>query len=477
MKKDILISLFLLFNIILCFGQKNQAVSDFQKNAILQNASIGFLIQDMNGKEIASYNKKASLTPASILKVVTTATALETLGSNFMYETKLSYDGKNIIVSGEGDPTLGSEYLYQNSKGFLTEWINQIQKTEINKNVGIYIKDDYFGYQGTSRKWIREDMGNYYAAGSYGISIFDNTYRLYFNTTDTSNPPKIIRTEPQMTDITFLNTLTYNNTGQDNGYIWGEPFSNQRMLIGNIPSKRTSFSIKGDIPDPGLYLGQTLANMLKANGFTVNNISTSRNDYYSQMHSFKNAESLLRPIHTDYSPTLKEIIRIVNVKSNNHYTEHLIRTLGRFKNKDIYSEPLKEGIEYTSVFWQGKGISTSGLFMYDGCGLSPSNAVNAELMCNILRYMSDKSRFSSDFLASLPRAGIEGTVRNVLKDSRLSGKVYMKSGSIAGVQSYAGYYINGNEKYTFTIIVNKFNNKNRRQVIKAIETLLLDTLP
>lgn len=457
-------------------AQNTQAISDFQKNNALKYASIGFLIMDENEKELVSINKKTSFTPASTLKIVTTATALELFGNKFRFKTNLFYDSNQIFVSGEGDPTLGSEYFYQNKNDFLNEWVTQIEKLNINTSIHLYINDNYFGYQGTARKWIREDLGNYYAAGAYGISVYDNTYRLFFNTVDTSKPPRILRTEPEMKDIIFLNALKYNSTGSDNGYIWGEPFSNNRQLVGDIPSKKVSFSIKGDIPDPGKYLGQSLADILLTKGINVQAVETARSDYYNKIN-IANKLNTLTPFHIHQSPKLADIIRVINVKSNNHYTEHLIRRIGRFSKPDVFSEPLQEGISYITSFWKSKGLDTNGLFMYDGCGLSPSNAISAELLCNILSYMMHKSPYSADFLASFPRAGVDGTVRNILKGTRLEGKIYMKSGSIAGVQSYAGYYIKGDKKYTFAILVNKFNNKDRGRVRKAIETLLLNTLP
>lgn len=463
-----LIALFLLgLNIN---AQISNKVTEFKNKEVLRNASVGLLVQDMNGKEIASLNKQVALTPASILKVVTTATVLETLGSDFKYETTLSADGNRVIITGSGDPTLGSEYLYQNNDAFLSEWVTQIKKSGLISPIELYIADNYFGYQGTSRKWIREDMGNYYAACSYGISVFDNTYRLYFNTMDTSKPPVILRTDPEQPDINFLNTITYNTTGKDNGYVWGEPFSFNRQLEGNIPAKKASFSIKGDIPDPGLYLGQSLTKTLKLQGIEVKKLNTAREDYYTKSDNLASAGKVF---YTHRSTALSSIIKVVNVRSNNHYTEHLIRTLGRKHNSDIYSESLSEGITYIQDFWKDKGLSTDGLFMYDGSGLAPSNAVTPELMCGILRHMYTKSTYSDDFYASLPKAGMEGTVKSLLKGTRLAGKVHVKSGSIANVQCFAGYYIDGDKKYVFTVMVNNFHRNSRREVVKAIESLLL----
>lgn len=446
-----------------------------------ENASIGFCVKDLSGNEISSINKSTTLTPASTLKVLTSATALEILGEKYSYPTTLAVNVNNpqqLIIRGYGDPTLGSEYTGRGTNDFLNDWITRIKKQiDIQQPIDILVVDDYFGYSGVSSKWLKEDLGNYFAAGAYGISIFDNSYRLYFNTTDTQSAPQIIRTQPEMPDLIFLNTLKMNTTNKDNGYINGGTFSNYRTLVGDIPAKRSSFSIKGDIPDPGLMLSKTLSVKLQEEGYSVRKLETSRSLYYDNMYNRFGAGNPEESIfYTYYSPSLKDIIRVVNERSNNHYSEHLIRTIGRAAgDKNVYTDALAEGIIQTSLFWNNKGINTNSLRMYDGCGLAPSDGISAEMLCDILVYMKTKSKYSDAFVESLPKAGKEGTVRNILKGSRLEGKVILKSGSIANVQCFAGYYIDGDKQYAFSIMVNNYNSP-RNQVVKAIENILLKYL-
>ncbi len=462
------------FFFVSIFSQQNQAVHKFLTT--VGDASVSICVKDMTGKDIVAHNKETALTPASTLKVLTSATALEILGDDYRFRTALSVDKndpQHLVVHGYGDPTLGSEYLKQ--PDFIKEWILYIQKNiAANKPVDITIVDDFFGYSGVSSKWIQEDLGNYFAAGSYGISVFDNTYRLYFNTMRTDTCPVILKTVPEMADLVFLNTLGFNTTGKDNGYINGEPFSNYRKLVGDIPAKKTSFVLKGDIPDPGLMLGNVLSRNMKDVDYLINDVSTTCQLHYRNMFSSnKNYPFEENVFHTHLSQPLSEIIKVVNFRSNNHYTEHLMRAIGRSNNENIYTDALSEGIIATKLFWKSKGVDSDRMFIYDGCGLAPSNKISAETLCDILLYMQNKSKYSQSFLASMPKAGKEGTVRNLLKGTKLEGKVSMKSGSIAEVQCFAGYYIEGNKKYAFTVMVNNYNSP-RKQVVKAIENLLLN---
>lgn len=471
------LSLLLSLCFINSFSQVNPAIEKFIKTSGFENASIGISIKDLSGNDIASYNKSVSLTPASTLKVLTTATAIELLGENYQFVTELSIDKSNpqhLIVHGYGDPTLGSEFIFDNQSAFLDSWVLQIKKNlKVSYPIDITIVDNFFGYNGVSSKWIKEDMGNYFAAGSYGISVFDNTYRLHLNSMRTDTCPVILKTVPNMRNIIFSNNLGVNYEGKDNGYINGEPFFNHRRLVGDIPAKKTSFVIKGDFPDPGMFLAETLANTLTQNNFKINSIETTRQQYFQQMYNaYRTSAYEEVPFYKQLSPALKDIIRVINEKSNNHYTEHLMRTIGRKANPDIYSDPLIEGINKTSNFWASKGLNTDGIHIYDGCGLAPSNSINPEILCDILIYMQTKSKYKDTFFASLPKAGLEGTVRNLLKGTRLQGKVFVKSGSIANVQCFAGYYINGEKRYAFCVMVNNYNSP-RKDVVRAIESLLL----
>ncbi len=448
-------------------------------NPALKHASVGVSVVELeSGKSIVSHDADKSLTPASVLKLITTATALETLGENYRYKTKIavdSDDSSRILVLGSGDPTLGSESFPENPHIFFINGVEALTRSlPTDKEYSILVVDNLFGYDGISPEWTWLNIGNYYAAGAYGISIFDNSYKLVFNTMDRNSRPKILLTEPEIKGMTFQNSLTLNDTGRDNGYIYGVPFGYEKELRGNIPAGRSEFSIKGDIPDPGLLMGETLADHLNQAGYQVGTIETTRQDYLSRINTNGQTSSCQagNVLFTLVSRPLKEIIREVNVESNNHYAEHLIRTIGRHANSDIYTNALAEGIDYTVSYWKNKEMDTTPLLMHDGSGLAPQNAVSAKFMTDLLVYMHSGSSNSTTFINSLPKAGQDGTLKNFLSGTRLAGKIAAKSGSIGGVQCFSGYLIDGNKKYAFAVMVNKFNG-TRSEVRKAIEQFLL----
>ena len=322
---------FFLFLSLFVFSQTS--IQQFVNNPALKHASVGLQVTDLKtGITIASYDEQKSLTPASVAKLITTASALEILGGEYRYNTLVGLDKNQpnkILIIGSGDPTLGSEAFSDNKYQFFEQSARALkQQLDCDKEYTIYVVDNLFGYNGVSPEWTWIDMGNYYAAGAYGISIFDNSYKLFFNTTNNISA-KIIRTEPEIKQLTFVNELTLNNTGKDNGYIYGTPFSFNRAVRGDIPSGRSAFSIKGDIPDPGMLMGEVMAEYLSKSGVKVSKVETVRADYLAGKSIIHTVGDIL---YSHSSPALKEIVRETNVVSNNHYAEHLIRTIGVVKN-------------------------------------------------------------------------------------------------------------------------------------------------
>ncbi|MBQ2590875.1 MAG: D-alanyl-D-alanine carboxypeptidase, partial [Paludibacteraceae bacterium] len=169
------------------------------------------------------------------------------------------------------------------------------------------------------------------------------------------------------------------------------------------------------------------------------------------------------------SPVLSEIVSDINHRSNNHYAEHVYRYLG---SRHKFGSDASEGADVIKSYWKSRGLDTEGLLQFDGCGLATTNAITADFMVSLLIYEKTKAKYFDEFYESLPIAGENGTVKKLLKGTKLEGKVHAKSGSISRTQCYAGYIEWDGETYAFAVMVNNFSGV-RSNVQKAIENLLL----
>ncbi len=440
-------------------------LSRFSENPLMRNANISVLVKDINTSAVLHRrNENISIIPASTMKLVTTATALEMLGADFRFETRIEIDGRiaadstlfgNLYIRGGGDPTLGSEFA--GNPDFIHEWAFALKKAGIKTITGRIIADEsIYNSEHINPKWTWEDMGNYYASGVYGLSYKDNTYKLYLKSEKAGSKPEIKRTEPEIKGLTFENNLTATSITYDSAYLYGIPRSNFRIIRGAIPANKEEFIVKGDIPDPGALLISDLQVTFKAMGISINMLNLP--------------ENTRRVLFSHFSPPLSVIISEINVRSNNHYAEHVFRYLSKHtNNSDSYSGSVL-GIK---DFWKVRNLPVEQLFMVDGSGLSPSNAVSAQFLVSLLEYMHNKSVYSDLFMKSLPVSGVNGTLTTFLRNSILKGKVMAKSGSISRVKCYAGYINHKGKKIVFAVMVNNANGASKA-VTNKIEEFLID---
>ena len=449
------------------FAQSNLVkTTAFVDSKQLENASIGILLTDtQSGDVLFSSNAHKSLTPASVLKLITTATAIEQLGENFQFKTDVILQGHeivdrifmgNILIKGYGDPTLESKYFKADSLSFIQHIYHTLTKAGIKGIKGSVLYDDkLFGTNPTPGHWSWEDIGNYYAAPPSALSYKDNTINVYFKTSNKiGEVAQLIKTIPSPIVTEFESEITGENIRNDQAYFYGDPFHSFRLGRGSIPKNRSSFLVKASMPQPGRQLVFELNNFLKAQNFIIGNKTLDTDS--SQV------------IYTHNSPYLKDIIRLTNQKSINLFAENTFLYLINSATK-----PTKK---HTQNYWKTKECNTNGVSIQDGSGLSWSNTVTCQFLNDVLVKMYHSKNYPS-FKNSLAIAGKKGTLRNMGKQSVIKEKVFAKSGSLRGVKAYAGYVEAKNGKtYAFSIIVNKFSIPSsvlQKEITKLLEEWVL----
>lgn len=487
MVKKILWCTFFLSVVLQMRAQVPQPVRQLLNAPYMKGATFSLVVKDLqDGKTVYSYDKDRKVSPASVLKTVATATALEILGDDYRFPTSLEYEGAikdgvlygNLYIKGSGDPSLGSAHFvpdrstYTPARNkFVLEWIAAVKKAGIRKITGAVVSDErIFDTEGSSIKWLREDMGNYYAPGSYGLSVFDNMYKLYLKTGAAGTRPTVTGCDPALPSIRFTNYMKAANVASDSAYIIGAPLANERYLYGIVPANRASYVLKGDIPDPALFLASYLTDCLEREGIAVGKEATC---FRIEAEAGRWETGERKTIVTTWSPALREIASVTNHVSHNLFADALVKTVGLQyeprKNEVISS--FERGVRVVADHWKKKGLDVFPLRMYDGSGLAPADKVSAEFIADLLVYMATESEAGDAFVASLPQAGQEGSVRNFLKGSRLQGKARLKSGGITGVRSYAGYITQDGKRYAVAVFSNNYSC-SMREMTKGVEKLL-----
>ncbi len=487
MHRFVLISAFILFVFNLSAQSSLQkAMNDLAKDPVLKTQGFSMTVLDVESGEIlANHQKDRGLIPASSLKVVTTSTALGILGNDFKFKTELQYDGAidvegvlngNIYIKGFGDPTLGSDHFDKTLAldVLINNFVEAIQKAGIKKVNGKIIGDaSFFGTLVDGRTWLWEDMGNYYGAGAWGLNLHENRYFLTFNRSlKLGAIPAIEKVEPTIPNLLHINEVRQDAKGTgDNAYIFGSVYNYTRFIRGTIPVGNKPFRIKGAIPDPPFFAAYYLMKKMEAAGIETNREATSLFEIVNQ-EGFKAGERTV--FYTHYSPNLKDIVTITNMKSINLYCEALLRYLG----KEVKGEGSPEaGVEVILDYLKSKGFSDNSFFIEDGSGLSVFNTVSTYQMASIMRLVGQNKSLYNSFKPSLPVAARSGALRYMFKGTAADGKIWAKSGGMKRVRSYTGFAETKSGKLlAFSIICNHFTceSSTMRKKMEKVMLKLID---
>jgi serine-type D-Ala-D-Ala carboxypeptidase/endopeptidase (penicillin-binding protein 4) len=441
------------------------AYSTFVNDAQLKYGLSSLTVMDAKtGEVVFSKNGTIGLAPASTLKTVTAATAYHVLGEDFKWETTVGYTGTilngtlngDIIITGSGDPTLGSD-RYSQSKAdvLLNRWVAAVKKAGVSKVNGRIIGNDrLFGTQITPLGWIWQDIGNYYGAGATSLSWRENEIGVKFRAGDRpGDKTELIGLSRSGVSLKLVNEVITGKAGSgDNVYAYSSPYTDVVYLRGTygIDLKKT---ILISIPDPALALVAELKGSLQAAGIPTTGSALTTRILDLEREQFKEPATT---IDTYRSPSLSQVVYWLNQKSLNLYAENVLKTIA---SKGGNAATTENGVEAMKKFWFSKlGIDPNALGVLDGSGLSPENRLTTSAMTTILQSVAREPWYNS-FLESLP----------------LNNDMKMKSGSIRNVLAYAGFHRGQKGRlYAFSFITNNYSGSTsaiKQKMFKVLDDL------
>lgn len=449
------LTFFFLFIFNFCFSQNiaeklNTATQNFLKSPSMYSGNLSFFVSDENGNLIYEYQGNKGLTTASTQKIFTAITALDLLGKDYTYTTTASYQGEiknneligNLIISSNGDPTLGSwRYPGYEPENFRKKLMDAVQKLNIKKITGnIIIDDSYFDFQTIPGGWPWNDLGNYYGAGVWGVNWRENQFDIHIE------GGSAIGTSTKFKSFSYpLESVKWVNQTQsagaqtgDRSLIFTAPHSEVALINGTLPMGKTT-TVSGATPNPPIQLGVEVEKWLIDSGIELNGNLTS---YSKELIQDKKINlNGKKDFFTYQSPKLEKIVYWFMRKSVNLYGETFLKTLAKSKKNN---SSFDVGIQVLKDFWVGKGIHPSMINFADGSGLSPQNYVSARAEVQALLW-AQKQKWYDVFYDSFP------TYNNMR----------MKSGTIKDSKGYTGYHISTTgKKYVFSILVNNHSSSD-----------------
>lgn len=477
MIRSILIYVFALITSV-CVGQQSLQAKLFAAlgHTDFKHANATIAVLDLSsGKMIAGVNENKMLIPASSLKLVTSLSALDILGEDFTFNTQIGYTKEldkngvvsgNLVIVGDGDPTLGSAKFDEtlDTEELLDRIVSEIRRLGITCIDGdVVVDESVFNSFPISPSWQWNDLGNYYAAGAWGLNINENQYKVVFgDRTKIGRKPRIKYTTPKIYGLNIDNEVLVDSAGTgDNAYIFGGPYNYNKRIVGTIPAGNTNFTIKGSIPDPPMFFAQSVLDHLERKGIKAGKATT----FYD-----KSSKKKITPILSIKSPLLKDIVRRANQESSNLYCEALIKKLGAELGTEGQATI---GMYVLNRYLRKLGVRSNGLYMEDGSGLSARNNASSLFLARFLQKYAKKNGLDKT-IQLLAVGGSSGTLARMFRGSEAKGRVYAKSGYMSRVLSYTGYIKNKRNKWvSFSIIVNGFDAKPK-VIRKRLEKMMTD---
>jgi D-alanyl-D-alanine carboxypeptidase/D-alanyl-D-alanine-endopeptidase (penicillin-binding protein 4) len=470
----------------LCSAQDIVKIKDLlEKSPALKNAQYSIYAKYAGGADIISINPDLRLSPASVLKLYTTACALDSLGPGYRFKTEVYYSGflkkdklyGNIYIKGGGDPTLGSLRMADTpgAEELVDGWAAQIKALGIQTVEGnVYADNSVFG--GVLLPWRTgyQNIGNYYAAPADGLSIRDNSYEIYFEPCrEDGAHAAVLKTDPEIKGLKITSHVkAYRDYTGESAYVNFSPFGAE--VHGSIPTSSRPLEISAAMPSPALFLAGYFKAALEAAGIKVKGSAQVLKPV-----SYEDK----KPVLTHFSPPLADIVKYTNKRSFNLYADILLRALSA-ESGGPGTAP--DGVGREGGFLSRLGIDNGDFDVFDGSGLSRDNITTCRITVSLLEAVL-KQPYAETFLDSLPLAGDPddfGNMSRRLRNSSAAFNARVKTGTLDRVRAHAGYAkdIRGKDM-VFCIVTNNFKdppaavNQVHETVISAIAETGLNTQP
>lgn len=435
MTKQLISALLALLSVDIVFGQCPLSFVGSDQ------AQIGIYVAPLAGGEpTVAYNSEILMTPASVMKSVTVAAALNKYGGDYRWKTTVTANGTisggvlqgNLVITGSGDPTLGSMEFNKEREGFLSALKNAAAGFGFTQISGAAIESESWPDQGAVESWEIEDIPGIDGAGFYSLNWRDNVFTLSVPSWKTfpEIPGLKIIKQPNSTYLHFFRN----------------PGSYDLVVSGSLGRNQKSATLKGSMPYPPAVL--------------LNEVTKQFNG--AQAAEKGDNSSLILEY---YSPRLRSVTRSLMVRSDNQMAEATLRLLAP-------RAPRKTAIAVERKILTNMNVDLRGCRIADGSGLSRHNAISPRQLGEVLRVMAG----NGDYVGSFARVGLDGTVRNFMRDSTCKDNYCLKSGSMTGVVCYAGYRLDPQTKAPTHAVAIMINNAPNQKAARAAISTFLDAL-
>ena len=400
-----------------------------------------------SGEILYERDSRLLMRPASNMKLLTSATALQILGKEYKFKTALLADTTvregivygNLYFKGYGNPDLKTEDFDTLIRQLKAQGIKEM-RGRILADVSYF--DDFYWGSG----WMWDDEPYEYAAFISPLAINDNCVKVETTPGQQAGDSVQVRIEPSTDYVSLINTArTVADTAVqplDVTRLFKER-QNAIMIDGEIVAGSKPVERLISVWKPELYAARLLTEALRRDSISVD-----------QEPAVGVAPSFAHELAVHYRG-LDSMIVNLNKTSNNLSAELTLKTLCAVKRGTPASA--QGGIYVINEFLNSLGIDTTRYHIADGSGVSSYNLLTAEMIAQLLGSMAKRDSIFPLFYESLPIAGIDGTLQQRMKGTPAEGNLRAKTGTISAVSSLSGYVRTlDDEQLVFSMFMQNF---------------------
>jgi len=417
------------------------------------------IVNPATGAVIYSHDASTPMTPASNMKLVTTAAALNYLGPDFIYLTGVGLIGDSIAVIGSGDPLLGDKLTLQknnlDARWVLKDIAETLRRNNITTLSDIIIDSTVFDNELVQPSWPKKELNKWYAAEVAGLNYNDNCIEII---AETAGSKVELTIDPPTSYVKIINNCKAASKPPDTAWGARPSGSNVITVAGACHKKCEPFRVT--IDRPPVFFGFLLAEELRRSGVTVKGQLVERE--ILPQEQFKLLAVYRTPIWDVFERSNKDSLGLA--------AESLLKTIAAYRQPSGKGGTWAQGKQFVSDYLVSLGISSDQFVIDDGCGLSKNNRLSANLLTAILLDIYKKPEWQR-FKETFSVGGEEGTAVPWFREPKYKGKVFAKTGYIGGVKSLSGVCATEAGDRVFSIITNKTNGKSRQainDIVKAI---------
>src|SRR3989441_4226426 len=448
-----------------------------------------------NGKTLFVQNADKLFTPASNTKLFTTAAALALIGPDYNFRTTVETNGTldkhgrligDLVLVGRGDPNLSGRelpYLLRTERNehpihVLEQLADELVQKGVKYVDGDLIADDsYFAFERYGEGWSQDDLVWADGAPVSALTINDNVIFVNILPADRVGERAFVSIAPFADYYRIDNRIITTPSGTVRKiFINREPGSTVLTLWGNTPLDDAGANEALALEDPAEFAAALFRQLLEKRGIVIYGRQHTRHTELASISTFtvtaiapsisRGGDEPSRSLQNQplvlasyQSKPLIEDVGVINKVSQNLHAEILLRLLGRKKGP---AGTVEGGLEVLRGFLTQANVPADQYLFYDGSGLSRQNLVTPHAVVQLLRYAAVQP-WGNVYRSTFPVAGVDGSLSDRFKNTKLQGRVNGKSGALGGVKAVSGYAkTDKGEQVAFSILSNNFNLPNKR---------------